>query len=168
MMLVTALLSAGCAPLHEGQTVSTVTWQRPADTGTDLSPNRLGTLMGQVAALDHASYQREIARLKSSLTQSSAAERFTLAYLLSLENSGIKDLHQADALLEDLISTLEDGDTRIVARLLQSNIRLQLSLGEERSKAEELTRKIQQLKGLEEELQQHNYTTDPPQTSPEK
>jgi hypothetical protein len=166
--LVIALLGAGCAPLPDGHPLSTVTWQRPADTGTDLSPDRLGALMGQVAALDDVSAQKEIARLESGVVQSSAADRLKLAYLLSLESSRLEDQRQADALLEDLISDLENGDTRILVRLLQSNIRLQLLLGEERSKAAELTRKIQQIKGLEKELQQHNFTTDPPHTSPDK
>lgn len=163
--LVIALISAGCAPLSDGQSVP---WHRPADTGTDLSPDRLGALMGQVAAMDSASAQREIARMEPGVMQSSAAERLKLAYLLSRENSGMEDLRQADTLLEDLMPALEDGDTRILARLLQSNIRLQLLLGEERSKAAELTRKIQQLKGLEKELQQHNFTTDPPRTLPDQ
>ncbi|MBI5463278.1 MAG: hypothetical protein HY941_13935 [Gammaproteobacteria bacterium] len=152
--------------MPDEQPAPAVTWQHPVDTGTDLSPARLGALTNRLAALDPASARREIARLKSNMAQSSVAERLKLAALLNREHNGMDELRQADTLLENLIPDLEDGDTRALARLLQHNIRLQLLLTEERNTVAELTRKIQQIKGLEEELQQHNSTTDPSQTLP--
>lgn len=168
MSMLIPLLCAACAPLPEVQPAPAATsQQQPAEPDAGLSPARLGTLLNQVDSLDATAAQTEIVRLQRDTARRDATEQLRLACLLSRrEDRTPENLRQADTLLENLISGLRDSETRALARLLQRNIRLQLSLAAAHSQVAEYTRKIQQIKGLEQELQQHNLTTDPASDSP--
>lgn len=168
-----ALLCAGCAPLPRvhAPTAPTTTGRQQTDTGRDLylSPARVGALVGAVSGMDATAAEQEIVRLQQGMARRGPAERLKLAALLGRrENGTLEDLRRADTLMDALIPGLENDDSRALARLLQRNIRLQLSLEEEHEKVAEFSRKIQQLKGLEEELQQHNATPDPAPDTPDK
>lgn len=166
--LLIALLGTGCAQQFDRQPASTAVTQGRAISGADLTPAELAALMSQVAAMDAAVAHRESVRLAAHVERRSVAERLQLAYLLCREPGAMEALRQADGMLEELIPALDNGDTRELARLLQRNIKLQLRLDEVSAKAAELNHKIQQIKGLEEELQLHKLTDDPTRAMPDQ
>lgn len=155
-MLVLALCGlAGCAPLATTPSASSESPQAP------LSLQEMLTCVSRSAPLPAVVAARRAATLEAQLPESGAEGRFRLACLIGYEGASDAELARARRLLEGLERDLRVEGGGALVSLLRRNLTLTQHLRAQRRQALEYRRKIEQLKGLERELEPAPTETSP-------
>jgi len=133
---------------------------RMGDTPS-LTAGQMATALHEVSALAPEAIPAEIQRLEGGAADDRAGDRLKLAYLLGRAGSGTSDPDRALALLKGLEPAFQDPAAQEMARLLAGTFTLEKELRRARRQTAELQEKIEQLKGLERELDDPGATIEP-------
>jgi hypothetical protein len=161
-LTMTLLLAAatGCTAGPHGPLSG---WVRHRAT---LTAGQMATALHEVSGLAPEAVPAEIQRLEVATAKGRAADRLKLACLLGRTDSGTPDPDRALTLLEGLASAFQDQATQEIAHLLARTFALERDLRLARHQTAELQQKIEQLKGLERELDDSDGTIEPLSTPP--
>jgi hypothetical protein len=122
-----------------------------------LTPALMLASLEKVASMEENSIKQRVKQLQSNTTELTAGERFELALLLSQkEGADEKSLKQAQQLFKHLKNKAKNPGVQEILRLQQRNLSLEKQVRKERKKTIELQKKIEYLKGLEQELEESN------------
>jgi hypothetical protein len=128
-------------PAHETEVLTLVRMLERLDHVTTLES---GPVTQQIKALD--------ARFKAL----NPAGRYELALLLTRKGAGSRSLNRAISILDDLLLHVKDNIVKEILQLHRHYFILQKQYRSERNKTIELTKKIENLKGLEQDLDKSN------------
>ncbi|MET0068769.1 MAG: hypothetical protein ABW096_01930 [Candidatus Thiodiazotropha sp.] len=136
-----------------------------AEVNQVLTLSRLLQRLDLVAALEAGSEKQRIQQLDARFAELDPADRYEFALLLARRSSSNRSLNRAIAILDEL---QEGVDDRIVAEILLLHHRyftLKKQYRSQRSKSIELEKKIERLKGLEQDLDKSNSRMQEPLNS---
>lgn len=112
--------------------------------------------LDRVTTLESKEKTARIQEMENRLKALSPADRYEFALLLSHKGKGNKMLKRVIFLLEGLETYAKDQIVLEIIRLHRRCFELQMQYAEERSKTIELNKKIERLKGLEQDLDKSN------------
>ncbi|MEW8505905.1 MAG: hypothetical protein AB2598_04325 [Candidatus Thiodiazotropha sp.] len=136
--------------------------QAPVDAATTagvtqaLTLSRLLERLDRVATLEPGSMKQQIQLMNARYKDLSPADRYEFALLITRKSTNRRSLNRAISILDDLQESVHD---RIVAEILllhRRNFVLRKQYRSQRSKSIELEKKIERLKGLEQDLDKSN------------
>jgi hypothetical protein len=116
----------------------------------------------RVATVEAGSAKQMAKQLQAEANDLTAGDRFELVLLLSQKGADDKSLRQALLLLNELEAEANDPSVKEVLRLQRHNLHLQKLYRKERRKSAELQKKIEYLKGLEQQLDESNKRAKEP------
>lgn len=126
------------------------------DETQNLTLARLLERLDRIATLDPGSVKQRIRQMDARSAELSPADRYELALLLTLNNTSSKALSRAITILDGLKASVKDRIAREIVLLHRRSFILEKQYRSERSKTIELTKKIERLKGLEQDLDKSN------------
>ncbi|MEW7991287.1 MAG: hypothetical protein AB2820_13610 [Candidatus Thiodiazotropha sp.] len=127
-----------------------------------LTLSRLLQRLDRVAALEAGPEKQRLQQLDARFTELDPADRYEFALLLTRRSSSNRSLNRAISILDELQERVND---RIVAEILllhQRYFTLKKQYRSQRSKSIELEKKIERLKGLEQDLDKSNTRMQEP------
>ncbi len=153
---------AEAAPLETGDALAPQAMpERPpnpaeAEQGNGLTAPLMLEALGQMASLSPQAEKQRTAQLQAKLATLTAGEQFELALLLSRKGADTKALKRAQLSLKRLADDAKEPKVSALLQLLLRNLELEQRYHMERGKTAELKKKIEHLKGLEQELEDSN------------
>jgi predicted small lipoprotein YifL len=123
---------------------------------TVLTLARLLESLDRIATLDPGSTKQLIRQMEARFEELNPADRYELALLLTLNNANSKTLNRAISILDDLKTGVKDRIAQEILDLHRRSFVLEKQYLSEHSKTIELTKKIERLKGLEQDLDKSN------------
>jgi len=129
-----------------------------------LTLSRMLERIDRVAAFGQNTVNQSISRINKDPPQLAPADRYERALLLARKGMDEKTLNRTVSLLNDLEANAENQAVREILRLQQRNLILKKQYQTERRKTAQLQRKIERLKGLEQELEKSNRPLQEPLT----
>ncbi len=97
-----------------------------------------------------------IRQMDARFDELNPADRYELALLLTRNKANNKTLNRAISILDDLKESVKDRIARQILQLHRRSLVAEKQYLSERSKTIELTKKIERLKGLEQDLDKSN------------
>jgi hypothetical protein len=129
----------------------------PASDDTKvLTLARLLERLDRVATLEPDSTKQRIKQMDARSDKLNPADRYEYALLLSRKGASTKSLNRAVSLLDDLQAHVKDKIVQEILLLHRRYFTLQKQYRSERNKTIELEKKIEHLKGLEQDLDKSN------------
>jgi hypothetical protein len=117
---------------------------------------RLLERLDRVATLEPDSTKQRIKQMNARSDKLNPTDRYEYALLLSRKGASTKSLNRAISLLDDLQAHVKDKIVQEILLLHRRYFTLQKQYRSERNKTIELEKKIEHLKGLEQDLDKSN------------
>jgi hypothetical protein len=136
--------------------------EQRAVQGQVLTLSRMLASLGRIASTNDNEAKQLIQRRQSEATELDANDRFELILLLSQKGTDDKSLKQAQRLLEELETEPRELGAREILLMQRRILSLEQRYRSERRKRVELGKKIEHLKGLEQELDESNRRIEEP------
>jgi hypothetical protein len=133
---------------------------------SSLSAEEMASSLAEVSSLAPEAVPAAIARLEDGAAAGSAQDRLKLAYLLGRFDAPTSDPDRATEILRGLSPAFQDKRAQEIARLLGRTLTLERELSLAHSRTAELQQQIEQLKGLERELEDRSRTIEPLPNAP--
>ncbi|PVV23438.1 MAG: hypothetical protein B6D74_07715 [gamma proteobacterium symbiont of Ctena orbiculata] len=155
----TTRAAATTSAIDEGETANAAA---TAEMAQVLSLSRLLQRMDRVATLEPGSVQQRTQQLDAKFAELDPADRYEFALLLTRKRSTNRALTRAISILSEL---QEGANDRIGAEILLLHRRyltLKKQYRSQRNKSIELEKKIERLKGLEQDLDNSNSRMQEP------
>jgi valyl-tRNA synthetase len=127
-----------------------------------LTASLMLSALERVATVEAGNAKQMAKQLQAGANDLTAEDRFELILLLSQKGADDKSLRQALLLLNELEAEANAPSVKEVLRLQRHNLHLQKLYRKERRKSAELQKKIEYLKGLEQQLDESNKRAKEP------
>jgi hypothetical protein len=121
-----------------------------------LTLSRLLVRLDLVATLEPESIKKRIQQLEARFKELNPADRYEFALLLSHKGANTKSLNRAISILDELREDVKDKVVLKILMLQRRHCVLKKQYRLERFKTNELEKKIERLKGLEQYLDKSN------------
>jgi CII-binding regulator of phage lambda lysogenization HflD len=128
----------------------------PKEATDTLTLSRLLERLDRVASMKRSGIKQQIQQMESRLTELTPADRYELALLLTRKSSSNKTLKRAISILDSLQERVKDSIVSELIQLHRRYLALKKQYHSERNKTTELNKKIERLKGLEQDLDKSN------------
>jgi hypothetical protein len=112
--------------------------------------------LDHATTLDSSAKKERIQQMNARFAQLKPADRFEFVLLLSHKDMNNKSLNRAISILNGLEEYIKDPIVRELIRLYRSYFVIKKEYRSERNKTVELNKKIEHLKGLEQDLDKSN------------
>jgi hypothetical protein len=117
---------------------------------------RLLERLDRIASLDPVSIKQQIQQMDARFGDLNPADRYEFSLLITLKDATNKSLNRAITILDELKENVKDPIVQKILLLHRRNYVLEKQYSSERGKKIELKKKIERLKGLEQDLDNSN------------
>jgi hypothetical protein len=127
-----------------------------SETREVLTLARLLERLDRLATLDSGSRKQQIQQLDARFSDLNPADRYEFSLLITKKNATNRSLNRAINILDELKESVNDPIVQKILLLHRRNYVLEKQYRSERIKNNELKKKIEHLKGLEQDLDNSN------------
>jgi hypothetical protein len=135
-------------------------YDQPVTTISDemetLTLSKLLQRLDRVSALSPDTTKALIKQMEARFEELTPVEKYEFALLLTFKKANYKTLKRAIALMDELQAHAKDRLTQEILQLHHRNLVLEKQYRSEQYKTKELNKKIERLKGLEQDLDKSN------------